>query len=148
MVDVSAKAVTLRRAVATAEVTMSAKTLALIRDNRIPKGDVFAVARIAGIHAAKQTASIVPLCHPLPIEAVEVEIAATPPNRVLIQVETAIRARTGVEMEALVGAAAAALAVYDMCKAVDRAIVIGPIQLEEKSGGRSGFWRRGGRARR
>jgi len=148
MVDVSTKAVTPRRAVATAEVTMSDRTLALIRDNRIPKGDVFAVARIAGIQAAKQTSSIIPLCHPLPIEAVQVEIAAKPPNRVLIEVQTIIRARTGVEMEALVGAAAAALAVYDMCKAVDRGIVIGPIQLEEKSGGRSGTWRRGARRRR
>jgi cyclic pyranopterin phosphate synthase len=144
MVDVSSKAVTLRRAVATAEVVMSAKTLALIRDKRIPKGDVFAVARIAGIQAAKQTAQIVPLCHLLPIEAVDVEISAMPPHRVLIEVRTLIRARTGVEMEALVGAAAAALAIYDMCKAVDRGIVIGPIRLEEKSGGRSGTWRRSG----
>ncbi len=142
MVDVSSKAVTLRRAVATAEVRMKRATLALLRDGRVPKGDVVAVARIAGIQAAKQASLLIPLCHPLPVEAVKVDITLAPPDRVRIRVEATVRARTGVEMEALAGAAAAALTIYDMCKAVDRGMAIGPIQLEEKSGGRSGAWSR------
>ena len=142
MVDVSAKRVTLRRAVATAEVQMAPETLALIHDGKIPKGDVFAVARIAGIQAAKRAAGLIPLCHPLPIEAIEVDIQTRPPARVLIRAEAVVRARTGVEMEALTAATVSALTLYDMCKAVDRGIVIGPIQLEAKSGGRSGTWRR------
>jgi cyclic pyranopterin phosphate synthase len=106
---------------------------------------VFTVARIAGIQAAKQTGTLIPLCHPLAIEAVEVDIQGRPPGRVSIRAEAVVRARTGVEMEALTGATVAALTVYDMCKAVDRGMVIGPIQLEEKTGGRSGTWRRSGR---
>ena len=142
MVDVSAKRVTVRRATATAEVHMSPATLALITDGRIPKGDVFATARIAGIQAAKRTAELVPLCHPLAIEAVTVDIAAKPPDRVTLRAEAVIRGRTGVEMEAMTAVSIAALTIYDMCKAVDRGIVIGPLQLERKSGGRSGTWRR------
>lgn len=142
MVDVSAKRVTLRRAVATAEVCLRAETLALIHDGKIPKGDVFAVARIAGIQAAKRTGEMIPLCHPLPVEAVRVEITTRPPTCVTIRAEAVIRARTGVEMEALTAATVAALTIYDMCKAVDRGMVIGPIRLERKSGGRSGPWRR------
>jgi cyclic pyranopterin monophosphate synthase len=142
MVDVSSKAVTLRRAVASAEVRMQRATLALLRDGRVPKGDVVAVARIAAIQAAKQASLLIPLCHPLPVEAVKVDITLAPPDRVRIRVEATVRARTGVEMEALAGAAAAALTIYDMCKAVDRGMEIGPIRLEKKSGGRSGSWSR------
>jgi cyclic pyranopterin phosphate synthase len=142
MVDVSAKPVTRRRAVATAEVTVSTATLKLIQKGGVPKGDVFAVARLAGISAAKDTSRLIPLCHPLPIDHLDVQIRARPPRRIEICAEATIAARTGVEMEALVAAAIAALTIYDMCKAVDRGIHIGPIQLQEKSGGRSGQWRR------
>ena len=142
MVDVSAKPVTLRRAVASAEVRMRPATLRMIVDGAVPKGDVFAVARIAGIQAAKRAGEWIPLCHPLPVEAVEVRLSPLPPDRVRIEAEAVVRSRTGVEMEALTAAAAAALTLYDMCKAVDRGMVIGPIQLEHKSGGRSGKWTR------
>lgn len=142
MVDVSDKKVTRRRAVACAEVRMNARTLTLISSGKLPKGDVFAVARIAGIHAAKITGQLIPLCHPLPLDHVDVQIEASPPDRVVIRAEAAVQARTGVEMEALTAAAVAALTIYDMCKAVDRGIEIGPVRLEEKSGGRSGPWRR------
>lgn len=143
MVDVSAKRVTARRARASAEVLLSPKTLALIHDGALPKGDVFSVARLAGIQAAKRTADLIPLCHPIAIDAVDVEVRACLPNRVRIDAVAKVRARTGVEMEALTAASVAALTVYDMCKAVDRGIEIGPVRLEEKSGGRSGPWRRG-----
>lgn len=142
MVDVSAKKVTLRRAVASAEVRMKPATMALLRDGRLPKGDVLAVTRIAGIQAAKQVSLLVPLCHPLSLDSVAVEIAPAAPDRMRIVVIATIRAKTGVEMEALAGAAAAALTLYDMCKAVDRGMEIGPIRLEHKSGGRSGMWSR------
>jgi cyclic pyranopterin phosphate synthase len=142
MVDVSAKKVTRRRAVASAEVKLKPATLKLIHDGRIPKGDVFAVARLAGIQAAKETSRLIPLCHPLPLDHVELEISARRPNRVVIRAEAAVGGKTGVEMEALVAASIAAMTIYDMCKAVDRGIEIGPIRLEEKSGGRSGSWKR------
>ena len=144
MVDVSAKPVSPRRAVASAEVRMAPETLTLILDEKVPKGDVFSVARIAGIQAAKRASDLIPLCHPLPLEAVEVRLEAQPPDRILITASTTVQARTGVEMEAMTAASVAALTIYDMCKAVDRGIVIGSIRLEEKSGGRSGTWRRGG----
>ena len=147
MVDVSSKPVTLRRAVASAEVRLSPATLKMISAGTMPKGDVFAAARIAGIAAAKRTSDLIPLCHPLPIEAVDLRVEPLPPDRLRIVAETVIRARTGVEMEALTAAAVAALTLYDMCKAVDRGMTIGPIQLEEKSGGRSGTWRRAKAAR-
>ena len=142
MVDISAKPVTARRAVASALVRVAPTTLREITSGRISKGDVFAVARIAGIQAAKRTAEIIPLCHPLPLEAVEIEIRPSVPDEIHIRATTLLRARTGVEMEALTAAAAAALTIYDMCKAIDRGIEIGPIRLEEKSGGRSGTWHR------
>ncbi len=142
MVDVSTKKITRRRAVATAEVRVSAGTMKLIQKGGVPKGDVFAVARLAGINAAKETSRLIPLCHPLPIDHVDLKIQARPPQRIVIRAEAVIAARTGVEMEALVAASIAALTIYDMCKAVDRGMVIGPVQLEEKSGGRSGPWRR------
>lgn len=121
---------------------MAPGTLRMIATGRAPKGDVLAAARIAGIQAAKRTAEWIPLCHPLPIEAVAVTLEPSPPDRLRIRAEATVRAKTGVEMEALVAAAAAALTVYDMCKAVDRGMEIGPIRLEAKSGGRSGRWRR------
>ncbi len=144
MVDVSAKPVTARLARASAVVTMAPATLALIRDRGHAKGDVFEVARLAGILAAKRTGDLIPLCHPLGLDAVEVGFAIPGPGP-SVRIEATVRTtgRTGVEMEALTAASVAALTIYDMCKAVDRAIVIGPIQLEEKAGGRSGIYRRG-----
>lgn len=142
MVDVSAKKVTRRRAVASAEVKLKPATLKLIHDGKIPKGDVFAVARLAGIQAAKETSRLIPLCHPLPLDHVDLEISAKRLDRVIVRAEAAVRGKTGVEMEALVAASVAAMTIYDMCKAVDRGIEIGPIRLEEKSGGRSGEWKR------
>ena len=147
MVDVSGKKVTLRRATASAELRMNPRTLRHIREGSLPKGSVLSVARIAAVQAAKETHRWIPLCHPLPLESVKVEVRLVPPDRVVIRVETVVRARTGVEMEALVASAAAALTVYDMCKAVDRGIVIGPIQLQSKSGGRSGNWKRVSKSR-
>jgi cyclic pyranopterin phosphate synthase len=145
MVDVSAKAVTRREAVARGEVAMRGETLALITAGALPKGDVLGVARLAGIMAAKRTADLVPLCHPLPLSHVEVRL--TPDRlraRVVIEARVAVDARTGVEMEALTAVAVAGLTLYDMCKAVDREMTIGAIRLVRKTGGRSGtFVRRG-----
>ena len=142
MVDVSNKRITARRALATARVRLAPETLAMILDGTVPKGDALAVARVAGIQAAKRTADLIPLCHPLPIEAVTIEINRDGPDRLRIEASATVQARTGVEMEALTAVAVAALTIYDMCKAVDRNIVIETIQLEEKSGGRSGHWSR------
>jgi len=145
MVDVSAKDVTRREAVARGEVAMRSETLARISAGALPKGDVLAVARLAGIMAAKRTADLIPLCHPLPLSHVDVEL--TPDGagaRVRIEARVAVEARTGVEMEALTAVAVAGLTLYDMCKAVDREMTIGAIRLVRKSGGRSGtFVRRG-----
>ena len=147
MVDVSAKVVTTRAAVARGEVSMRSATLAQIVSGALPKGDVLAVARLAGIMAAKRTAELVPLCHPLPLSAIEVEL--TPDRRqrrVLIEARVRVDAKTGVEMEALTAVAVAGLALYDMCKAIDRDMTLGAIRLIEKTGGRSGtFVRRGER---
>jgi cyclic pyranopterin phosphate synthase len=143
MVDVSAKGVTARAAVARGEVTMRPATLAAIAAGRIPKGDVLAVARLAGIMAAKRTSELVPLCHPLPLSHVDVELVPDPAaSRVRIQGRVRVEARTGVEMEALTAVAVAGLTLYDMCKAVDREMTIGAIRLVEKRGGRSGVYRR------
>ena len=142
MVDVSAKPVSLREAKATGRVTMQPQTLRLVSDRRMAKGDVFEVARLAGIMAAKRTGELIPLCHPLGLDAVQVDIEPDGPQSLLITATARLHGRTGVEMEALTAVAVAALTVYDMCKAVDRSIEIGPIRLEEKSGGRSGHWRR------
>ncbi len=138
MVDVSEKSETRREAVAQALVTMRPETLELITQVKIAKGDVFACARIAGIMAAKRTSELIPMCHPLPIESVELEISPEPPSNVRITATAACVYRTGIEMEALTAASVAALTVYDMCKAVDRSMVIGEIMLLKKSGGRSG----------
>lgn len=143
MVDVGGKAVTARRAVAEGTVTMSAAAFALVRANRVAKGDVLAVAELAGVGAAKRTAELIPLAHPLPLEQVAVTASLDPAlPGVRVRAVARVRAKTGVEMEALTACAVALLAVYDMTKAVDRGMVIGEIRLMEKSGGRSGTWRR------
>lgn len=142
MVEVGAKPETERVAVASGEVRMQAATARLIRAGKVGKGDVIAVARLAGIQAVKQTHVLIPLCHPLRVSGVAVEIEV---GRDRARIRATVQAvdRTGVEMEALTAVSVAALALYDMTKAVDRGMVIGPVQLEEKRGGRSGHWRRG-----
>jgi cyclic pyranopterin phosphate synthase len=145
MVDVADKAPSRRRAVAEGSIRMNAEALGSIRRNQNEKGSVLAVAQVAGILAAKRTAEWIPLCHPLPLDLVDVRLTlADDLPGVRVEVETSVEARTGVEMEALVGASAALLTVYDMCKAMDRGMEIGPVRLVEKEGGRSGSWRRGG----
>ena len=142
MVNVGAKEITERRARAVAHVQMLPQTLQTILDRKIAKGDVFEVARLAGIMAAKRTSELIPLCHNLNLDSVELQLAATDDHTVRIEAEVALHARTGVEMEALTAVSVAALTVYDMCKAIDRGMTIGPIQLLEKSGGRSGHYQR------
>ena len=139
MVDVGSKPETARTAKAEAFVEMSPSTVELIRKNRMPKGDPLETARIAGIQAAKKTADLIPLCHPLPLTHLDVsiEIISTGAH---IETTASTKAETGVEMEALTAAAVAALTVYDMCKAVEKGITIGPIRLIEKVGGKSGRW--------
>jgi cyclic pyranopterin phosphate synthase len=141
MVDVSAKPETEREALAEGSIRMSAAALWAIRRRRVKKGDPLQTARLAGIMAAKQTAAIIPLCHPLPLSHVDVDLKPTPRGYV-IRARAATVGRTGVEMEALVAVSVAALTLYDMLKAVDRAMVIGPVRLLEKTGGRSGPYRR------
>ena len=140
MVDVGSKDVTERFARATGHVRMQPETLALILDRKMAKGDVFEVARVAGIMAAKRTAELIPLCHPLGIDGVEVDLAAVDGETLSISAGVRTTGRTGVEMEALVAVSVAALTVYDMCKSVDRGMTIGPIGLVEKSGGKSGHY--------
>ncbi len=143
MVDVGAKAITERVAVATAKVEMQADTLKLIIEGGHKKGDVFAVARIAGIQAAKKCSDLIPLCHPLMLTKVEVELQAQPDsNSVAITATCKLSGKTGVEMEALTAASVAALTLYDMCKAVDKGMVISEVKLQEKRGGKSGDWQR------
>ncbi|MGE5145097.1 MAG: cyclic pyranopterin monophosphate synthase MoaC [Candidatus Eiseniibacteriota bacterium] len=143
MVDVSAKAETDRVAVASAAVLMAPATLKLIMEGGAKKGDVLAVAELAGIMAAKRTADLIPLCHPLPLTSVEVSLSCDPArNAVDIRATCRTTGKTGVEMEALTAASVAALTVYDMCKAVDRAMVLSDIRLEHKSGGKSGTYDR------
>ncbi|MGB8839949.1 MAG: cyclic pyranopterin monophosphate synthase MoaC [Aliidongia sp.] len=141
MVDVSGKAETDRVATAQGRITMRPETLALIRDHAVEKGDVLSVARLAGIMGAKRTPDLIPLCHPLALSSVRVELTLAPEeNAVLIEATCRLVGRTGVEMEALTAVAVAALTVYDMCKAADRGMVIGAIRLIAKSGGKSGVW--------
>jgi cyclic pyranopterin phosphate synthase len=142
MVDVGDKPVSRRLARASAAVRMAPQTLALILQRNSKKGDVLEVARLAGIMAAKRTADLIPLCHPLAIDAVSVDFTSPDDQTLVIGGTVAVEAKTGVEMEALTVVSVAALTVYDMCKSVDRGITIEHIQLEEKSGGRSGHWRR------
>lgn len=143
MVDVSGKDVTHRRAIAEAIVTMQPETLAALLEGRMPKGDAFAVARIAGITAAKRTWDLVPLCHPVPLTHVSVEIEPTA-GGVRIVATTETDAKTGVEMEALTAASIASLTLYDMCKAIDRGMTITEVRLLHKEGGTSGIWAREG----
>ena len=144
MVDTSGKPVTLRRAVATGAIYLAEATLESIAQGGLPKGDVFAAARIAGILAAKRCDELIPLCHNIPLDSVSVELRpCTGPARVEITSEVICRAQTGAEMEALAAVAVAALTIYDMVKAVDRAATIGDIRLMEKSGGKSGDFVRG-----
>lgn len=142
MVDVSGKQETVREARAEAFITMDAKTLQMIIDGNHHKGDVFATARIAGIQAAKRTWDLIPLCHPLMLSKVEVQLSAEPDTfRVRIESCCRLTGKTGVEMEALTAASVAALTIYDMCKAVQKDMVIGPVRLLEKSGGKSGHFK-------
>jgi cyclic pyranopterin phosphate synthase len=137
MVDVGGKPVTRREAVAAGRVRLSPEAFARVRENRLAKGDVLTVAQLAGIQAAKRTSELIPLCHPLPLDAVEVRLTLDSPEQaVLIEARVSCRAVTGVEMEALTAVAVAGLAVYDMVKAVDRAAVVSDIRLVRKSGGR------------
>lgn len=142
MVDVSSKEVTWRQARATGSVRMLPQTLELIRQRKVAKGDVFEVARLAGIMATKRTAELIPLCHSLGLESAEVQFEIPDDQTVRIEASVSVHGRTGVEMEALTAVSVAALTIYDMCKAVDRGMSIGPIELLEKSGGRSGHWKR------
>jgi cyclic pyranopterin phosphate synthase len=143
MVDVAEKPETHRVAVARGRVSLRPETLQLVREGRAAKGDVLAVARVAGIMAAKRTAELIPLCHPLPLTKVEVDVRTNEQDTSLeIEARVETVSRTGVEMEALTAVAVAALTVYDMLKAVDRGMTIDRIQLIEKAGGRSGTWRR------
>ena len=141
MVDVGAKPVTTREAIARGSITMSRDALRLIRRGAIKKGDPLQAARLAGIMAAKQTSALIPLCHPLPLSGIDVDLI---PRARGYDIEARVRtsAQTGVEMEALTAVAVAALTIYDMVKAVDKAMVIGDIRLMFKSGGRSGTYRR------
>ena len=140
MVDVGDKAETLREAVARAEVVMRAETAALIQSGQAAKGDVLAAARLAGIMAAKRTCELIPLCHPLMLTKVAVDLTPAPPDAVEIEAEVRLTGRTGVEMEALTAVTVAALTVYDMCKALDRGMRIEAVRLAHKSGGKSGAY--------
>ena len=142
MVDVGSKPVTPRMARATGRVQMASETLALIRDRKLSKGDVLEVARLSGIMAAKRTAELIPLCHTLPLDSVAIDFEYPDERTIAIQAIVSVTARTGVEMEALTAVSVAALTIYDMCKSVDRGMEIREIRLEEKSGGRSGHYRR------
>jgi cyclic pyranopterin monophosphate synthase len=139
MVDVSDKDITSRIAVARGTIHMRAATLALILDDKIEKGDVFSVARVAGIMAAKKTSELIPMCHPLNITSVEIDLTPVEnPARVEIEARVRVSGKTGVEMEAMTAVSVAGLTIYDMCKAVDREMSIGEIRLVKKSGGKSG----------
>jgi cyclic pyranopterin phosphate synthase len=144
MVDVASKAVTHRVAIAVGRIVMKGATLKLIQEGGHEKGDVFAVARIAGIMGAKRTSELIPLCHPISLTSITVELTPEPKTRaVLCTVTAETDGKTGVEMEALTAVQVALLTIYDMCKAVDRGMRIEDVRLLEKSGGRSGHWRAG-----
>ena len=142
MVNVGEKAVSRRTARASAVVRMDSATKDLIENRQAAKGDVIEVARLAGIMAAKRTGDLIPLCHPLPLEAVTIDFQSRGNHELAIEATVSVSAKTGVEMEALSAVSVAALTVYDMCKSVDRSMSIEKIQLEEKTGGRSGHYRR------
>jgi cyclic pyranopterin phosphate synthase len=141
MVDVSAKDVTERTATAVATITMEPATLALILGGTVKKGDVLGAARLAGIMGAKRTPDLIPLCHPLPLSSVKVELTPDETrNAIDISATCKVNGRTGIEMEALTAASIAALTIYDMCKAVDRGMIISGVRLMHKAGGKSGEW--------
>jgi cyclic pyranopterin phosphate synthase len=140
MVDVSGKAATARTAIARGRIVMRPETLALIQAGTIGKGDVLGVARLAGIMAAKKTSDLIPLCHPLPISKVSLDLTPAPPDAIEIEALVKITGQTGVEMEALTAVSVAALTIYDMCKAVDRGMRIEAIRVIHKSGGKSGVF--------
>ena len=140
MVDVGEKDVTSRVARAAGHVVMKPETLKLIQDRKLAKGDVFEVARLAGIMASKRTADLIPLCHPLALNKASIEFAVVNDRTIRIESTVSVSGKTGVEMEALTAVSIAALTIYDMCKTVDRAMEIGPIHLVEKSGGKSGHF--------
>lgn len=141
MVDVGDKAVTARLARASGQIRMQAATLTALCDGTHPKGDVLAVARVAAVMAAKRTADLIPLCHPVPLDAVDVALTTDPAlPGVVVEVTARTTARTGIEMEALTAVQVALLTIYDMCKALDRGMVMEAVRLVEKRGGRSGIW--------
>jgi cyclic pyranopterin phosphate synthase len=142
MVDVSAKDITRRRAVGRGVLRMTPATLQRILEGSVAKGDVLAAARLAGVMAAKRTADLIPLCHPLPLDAVQIDFRREAGDRLAIEATVVVTARTGAEMEALTAVTIAGLTVYDMCKAVDRGMELSEVCLVEKSGGRSGDWKR------
>lgn len=142
MVDVGGKGVTLRQARAEGRVTMLPATMRTILDQKVSKGNVFEVARLAGIMAAKKTAELIPLCHVLPLDGVDVQFEVLDERTLRIEAVVRVQARTGVEMEALTAVSISALTVYDMCKSIDRGMSLGPFVLLEKSGGKSGHFRR------
>src|SRR2546425_472110 len=141
MVDTTEKSVTERRAIASARVLMSARTMSAIRNHTTPKGDPLETARLAGVMAAKRTAELIPLCHPLPLTHVDVR-ADMKDDAVYLEAEVSTKAQTGVEMEALTAVSVAALTVYDMCKALDKSMTITDVRLELKTGGKSGDFKR------
>ncbi|HEX3458487.1 MAG TPA: cyclic pyranopterin monophosphate synthase MoaC [Candidatus Baltobacteraceae bacterium] len=141
MVDVSAKNATLRIARAEALIALNDEARAALRETTLPKGDAFVSAQIAGIMAAKQTATLIPLAHPLPLSSIDVRFDWLDDGRLRVEAEVRTTAATGVEMEAMVAASIAALTIYDMAKALDKGIVISTVRLLEKSGGKSGSWR-------
>lgn len=143
MVDVGAKPVTRREAIASGKIIMKPKTLRQILDKKVEKGDVFGVARVAGIMAAKKAHELIPMCHPLTLDSVEIHFQADS-GRSQVNIQTCIKSsgKTGVEMEALIATTTAALTIYDMCKAIDRGMVIADIMLMKKSGGKSGTYHR------
>jgi cyclic pyranopterin phosphate synthase len=147
MVDVGDKAVTEREAIASGHVTLGAATRRAVKAGRLKKGDPLQAARLAGVLAAKRTADLIPLCHPLPLTAIDVDVTHTA-RGIGIRATVRTRSQTGVEMEALTAVSVAALTVYDMLKAIDKSMVIEHVQLEEKRGGRSGHYRRATRRRR
>lgn len=140
MVDVSGKAITVREAIASGEIRMSTAAAAAIRDGNAPKGDVLAVARVAGIQAAKQTSTLIPLCHPLPLSSITIDFEWIE-RGVRVTATARTSGQTGVEMEAMTATSIALLTIYDMAKAIDKAMVIGEVRLLAKSGGKSGDWR-------
>ena len=140
MVDISTKSVTQRSAVAEATVRMDPATLMLVSDGELPKGDVLAVARIAGIQAAKRTSELIPLCHPLPLTKVAIQFELVESGAIRVQASASVTGQTGVEMEALTAASVAALTIYDMCKSVQKNIRIDDLHLLSKLGGKSGDW--------